>query len=77
MSSDLSSCQRDIDTIIHFASSLGLQINTEKCCAMRFAHRKSSIERLDIAQLGSYYVRGVGLPFTDSCKDLGVLVDTE
>ena len=39
--------------------------------------QKSSIERLDIAQFGSSYVRGVGLPFVDSCKDLGVLVDAE
>ena len=25
----------------------------------------------------SYHVREVGLPFVDSCKDLGLLVDTE
>ena len=28
MSSDLSSCQRDIDTIVHVASSQGLQLNS-------------------------------------------------
>ena len=44
---------------------------------MHFARKKSSIEKLDIARFGSFYVRGVGLPFTDSCKDLGMLVDTE
>ena len=44
---------------------------------MRFIRKKSSIERLDIAQFGSYYVRGVSLPFIDSCKDLGISVDTE
>ena len=40
---------------------------------------RSSIEWLDIdiAQFGSYYVREVGLPFVDSCKDLSILVDTE
>ena len=26
---------------------------------------------------GSYFVRGVGLLFVDSCKNLGILVDTE
>ena len=44
---------------------------------MRFAPKKSSIERLDIAQFRNYYVRGVGLQFVDSCKDLGILVDAE
>ena len=74
MSSDLSSCQGDIDTIVHVASYWGLQLNAEKCYVMRFARKKSSIERLDIAQFGSYYVHGVCLPFVDSCKDLGILV---
>ena len=60
ISSDLSSCQKDIDKIAYGASSCGLQFNAEKCCAMRFARKKSSVERLDIAQFGSYYVRGVG-----------------
>ena len=32
MSSDLSSCQRNIDTIIHVASSWGLQLNAQNCC---------------------------------------------
>ena len=36
---------------------------------MFFARKKSSIKELDIAQFGRYYVRGVGLPFVDSCKD--------
>ena len=44
---------------------------------MRFARKKSSIERLDIDQFGNYYVCGVGLQFVDSCKDLGISVDTE
>ena len=30
-----------------------------------------------ITQFGSYYVRGVDLLLSDSCKDLGILVDTE
>ena len=44
---------------------------------MRFARKKSSIERLNISQFESYNVCEVGLPFGDSCKDLGILVDTE
>ena len=44
---------------------------------MRFTRKKSSIEKLDITYSGSYYVRGLGLQFIDSCKDLGILVDTE
>ena len=44
---------------------------------MRFVRKKSSIERLHIAQIGSYYVRGVGLPFIHSSKDLGILAVTE
>ena len=36
MSSDLSSCERDIDTIVHLASPWGLQINDEKYCVTRF-----------------------------------------
>ena len=67
MSSDLSSCQRDID-IIYNSCRFILGITTEKCCVMRFARKKSSIERLDITQFGSYYVRGMGLPFVDSCS---------
>ena len=77
MSSDLSSCQRDIDTKVHVTLSWGLQLNAEKCCGMRFARNKSFIERLCIAQFWSYYVRELGLPLVDSCKDLGILVDTE
>ena len=38
---------------------------------------KYSIERLDTAQFWRYYVRGVGLLFIDSFKDLGLLFDTE
>ena len=38
--SDISSYQRDIDTIVHFASSsCGLQLYAEKCPVMRFAVR--------------------------------------
>ena len=43
----------------------------------RFVRKNSSIERLDAAQLESYYVRGVDLLFVDSCKNLGILLDTE
>ena len=53
-----------------------MQLNAEKYCVMPFACEKSSIERLDIAQFGCFYVRGAGLLFGDSCKDLGILVDT-
>ena len=31
----------------------------------------------DIAQFGSYYFRRLGLPFVGSCKNLGILFDTE
>ena len=41
-----------------------------------FCTKQSSIEKIDIAQFGSYYVQGVGLPFVNSCKDLGILVGT-
>ena len=44
---------------------------------MRFTCKKSSIESLYITQFGTYYVRGVGLPFVDSCEDFGILVDME
>ena len=40
MSSDLSSCQRNIHAIVHAASSSALQLNAEKCCARRFARKK-------------------------------------
>ena len=63
MSSDVSSCQRDVDTIVHAASSRGLQLDAEKCCIMRFARNKYSIERLDMAQFESHYLREIGLPF--------------
>ena len=45
-----SSCQRDINTIVHVASYWRMQINVEKCCVMRFASKKSSIERLDLTR---------------------------
>ena len=77
MSFDLCRYQRDIDTVVHVASSWGLQLDAEKCCVMRFATKKSYIERLDIVQFRSYHVCEVGLPFVDSCKDLGTLVDPE
>ena len=48
MSSDLFSCQRDIDTLVRVTSSWGLQLNAKKCCVIRFACKKSSIERLVI-----------------------------
>ena len=35
VSSDLYSCQKDIDTIVHVASSWGLQLNAEKYCVVR------------------------------------------
>ena len=46
MSSDLSSCQRNIHSIVHAASSSALQLNAEKCCARRFA-RKKKLENSD------------------------------
>ena len=39
ISSDLSSCQRDIDTVVDVVSSWGLQLNAEKCCVKRFASK--------------------------------------
>ena len=48
--------------------------NAEKSCVIRFVRKKASIDRVDIAQLGSYYVHGVSLPFG---LDLGILVDTK
>ena len=77
ISSDLSSCQIDIDTVVHAASSRGLQLDAEKFCVMRFARKKSSIKILDITQFQSYYVRGMDLPFVYSRKDLAILLDTE
>ena len=44
MSSDLSSCQGDIDTIVHVALSWGLQPNAEEYSVMRFA-RKSLLSK--------------------------------
>ena len=75
MSSDFSSCLRDVDLILYFMLlHLGDSNLMLKLTATRFARKKSSIERLvDIAQFGSYYIRGVGLPFVDSCKDLGTI----
>ena len=65
MSSDLPSCQRDVDSLFHVALSCELQLNAEKCCVMGFARKKSSINRWGIAQFGMYYIHGVGLPFVD------------
>ena len=47
-----------------------MQLSAEKCCI------KKSYIKFDIAQFRSYYVRGVGSPFVDSCKDLDIIVDT-
>ena len=44
---------------------------------MRFTREKSSIDRLEIALFGSYYISEVGLLLVDLCMDLGILVDTE
>ena len=52
-------------------------VNAVICCHMRFVRKKSSIEIFYIPQFESYCVRGMSLPFVDSCKDLGILVDTE
>ena len=66
------------DTLVHIASSWGSQLNAEKCCVTRFSRKKFSIEKLDITQFRSYYVRGGGVcRFLDSCKDLGILVNTQ
>ena len=71
MSADLSSFK---EILIYYNLCC---FDAEKCCVMCFARRKSSIERLDITQFGSYHIRGVGLPFVVSCKVLGTLIDTE
>ena len=76
-SDDTSVCTNKASSSVLLVMSWELQLNDEKCCVIRFAREKSAIERLDIAQFGSYYVRGVGLPFVDSCKELGKLVDME
>ena len=44
MSSDLSSCQRDIDTIVHVASSWELQLNAEKG-ALCILHVRSLLQK--------------------------------
>ena len=48
MSSDLSSCGRDIDNIVHVASSWRLQLNAEKYFVMRFTRKKSAIKILNV-----------------------------
>ena len=39
MPSDLSSCQRSIDTLVDVTSSWGLQLSVEKCYVTRFAQK--------------------------------------
>ena len=43
MSSDLSSCQRDIDNLVHAASSWRLQFNAEKNAVLCVLHLRSRV----------------------------------
>ena len=50
------------------------QLNTEKNAALCVLQVRSLLSNYQ-TQFASYYVRG--LPFVNSCKDLGMLVDME
>ena len=58
--------------IVEIAASWGLKLNASKCVVLRFGrgiNRESTFN--------NYFINGSMLPFSHSCRDLGVLVDVD
>ena len=67
--------QSYIDMFVDTARSWGLKLNKNKCQAMRFRN-PSSLCLSDYGPFANYSIDSDPIRFTDSCTDLGVLIDT-
>ena len=74
MTEDLSSCQRDVDTLQCVATSWGLRFNVGKCEMMRFGGSAGDVT--SVGSLSVYNMGGSDLASNDGSRDLGVLVDS-
>ena len=73
---DLSSCQKDINSILEIAGSWGLKLNVNKCSVLRFERQRVSVCE-SVGALAIYNVGGSDLAFSSNCRDLGVMVDNK
>ena len=73
-SQDITLCQNDINSIVEVSDSWGLTLNAAKCSVLRF-QRGRSVESGDLE--GYYCINDTPVPFVESCRDLGVLVDNQ
>jgi hypothetical protein len=71
----IAALQADLDRVQAVSFSWNLVLNPGKCVAMRFS--RGNLDMQDLGDATTYYLDGVPLPFVDSHKDLGVLVDTK
>ena len=71
---NMSTCQRDINSLHKAASSWGLSMNINKCVVLKFHRRPMDLSGLPAS--GKYYLNNIPIPVKDSAMDLGVLVDS-
>ena len=74
LATDLSSCQQDIDVLNRAAKSWGLVFNSDKCVTLRFCRGNPDLS--SVGSLSTYNMEGIDLVGVDSCRDLGVIVDS-
>ena len=74
LATDLSSCQQDIDVLNRAAKSCGLVFNSDKCVTLRFCRGNPDLS--SVGSLSTYNMEGIDLVGVDSCRDLGVIVDS-
>ena len=69
----VSSLQSDIEILSRTSESWGLRLNASKCAVLRFTRGlRDQIDRTT----SPYLLDGATLPFVNSHRDLGVLIDT-
>ena len=73
LASDVSACQKDIDTIHKVATSWGLHFNPSKCVILRC--QRGQVEWNSITPLQYYHINNSNLSIESMHKDLGILVD--
>lgn len=71
---DVSSCQKDINSIVSTAESWGLTLNPAKCAVLRF--QRGNIDWASLGPYSEYYLHNSKLNFVNSHTDLGVIIDT-
>ena len=77
LANDMSVVQADIDKIVSVAASWGLKLNSTKCNVLRFMRGRASRIVGGFGGICEYHINNSNITFAQTCRDLGIMVDSE